>query len=264
MTQLWLPGFAPARGAGVLSPKARQIYAWLSRQSAKWGGWFRRGITVTAAALAGWLSLGVRTVEKYLRALRNAGLVESIRGRHGMRIRVLVCGSKVTPRADLGADLKPETCGSERAPSILSKHQEPPSPPVAPQSEPVLETCGGVEPAHSTTPPVMALKPYDPEPSWRWFQHTYPKINNMNRARSVWFWKVKNAVIEDAIRVALAPDGLWFRSQDWSEGVVHDACRWLDEEMWWGKPLPMRSKAEREGFRMWDALERAWNRRFGT
>ena len=86
----------------------------------------------------------------------------------------------------------------------------------------------------------------------------------MNRARAVWLYKVTNAAIEDAIRVALAKPGPWFLSQDWADGVVHEAHRWLDEELWWGKPLPARSKAERKGFLDRLAFRRAWQRRFGS
>lgn len=93
---------------------------------------------------------------------------------------------------------------------------------------------------------------YDPEAGWRWFSGDgasvapYPHIRDMDAAARAWVSVVVSQQVEDEIRRALAEDGPWHRSEQWSRSVFDDAANWLLRKLWRGRPAPIRVQQDEE------------------
>jgi uncharacterized protein YdaU (DUF1376 family) len=107
---------------------------------------------------------------------------------------------------------------------------------------------------------------YDPRPGWAWFSGDggntvapYPHIRDMDAAARAWVSVVDSQAVEDEIRRALAPDGPWRRSEQWSRGIFDDAANWLLRKLWRGRPAPIRVQEDEEVQRL-KALARKMER----
>lgn len=130
-----------------------------------------------------------------------------------------------------------------------------------------VSSCLSTKPEEQekTSTRARAADGFDAEPGWAWFSGNggdavapYPHIRDMDAAARAWVSVVTCQQIEDEIRLALADDGPWRRSEQWSRGVFDDAANWLLRKLWRGRPAPLkaepqttRASAAREAVKNW-------------